>query len=60
MLPKSAKILEWIVFEAIFAFKIESKLLSNNDSNFKPNDSRVNLLFSITHGILSAFDANPL
>lgn len=60
MPPKCSKVLEKIVFEAIFAFKIENKLLSNNDSNFKPNDSRVNLLFSITYGFLSAFDSNLL
>ena len=60
MPPKCSKVLEKIVFEAIFAFKIENKLLSNNDSNFKPNDSRVILLFSITYGFLSAFDSNLL
>ena len=36
-----------------------SKLLNNCQSGFRPNDSCINRLISITHNIYRAFDANP-
>ena len=38
---------------------IENNLLSSTQSGFKPNDSCVHQLISITHSIFSAFDGNP-
>ena len=36
-----------------------NKLLNNCQSGFRPNDSCINQLISITHNIYRAFDANP-
>ena len=50
---------EKLVFDAMFEFLIENNLLSSTQSGFKPSDSCVNQLISITHSICSAFDVNP-
>ena len=59
MLPISSKDFGKLVFDAIFEFMIENNLLSSTQSGFKPNDSCVHQLISITHSIFSAFDGNP-
>ena len=40
------------------SFFIENKLISSSQSGFKPGDSCINQLLSITHEIYSAFDEN--
>ena len=40
----------------MFKFFIENKLISSNQSGFKPGDSCVNQLVSITHEIYKSFD----
>ena len=42
-----------LVFDPIFEFIIESNLLSSTQSDFKPNDSCVNQLTTMTHSIFS-------
>ena len=59
LLPISSKIFEKTIFDNIFNFMIQKNLLNSFQSGFRPNDSCVNQLISITHSIYRAFDANP-
>ena len=59
LLPICGKIFEKIMFNAIFKFLEVNSLLSSNQSGFRPNDSCVHQLISITHSIYSSFDCNP-
>ena len=56
LLPICGKILERLLFNEIFEVFIENKLISSSQSGFKPGDSCINQLLSITHGIYSSFD----
>ena len=40
----------------MFSFFIENGLISQNQSGFKPGDSCINQLLSITHEIYKSFD----
>ena len=44
------------MFNEIFEIFIENKLISSSQSGFKPGDSCINQLLSITHEIYSSFD----
>ena len=44
------------MFTKMFNFFIENKLISLNQSGFKPGDSCINQLLSITHEIYESFD----
>ena len=44
------------MFNEMFKFFIENELISSNQSGFKPGDSCVNQLVSITHEIYESFD----
>ena len=59
LLPICSNVSEKLAFDAIFEFMIEKNLLSINQSGFKPNDSWVNQLISITCSIFNALGANP-
>ena len=59
LLPICSKIFEKVIFDSIFNFMIQNNLLKSCQSGFKPNDSCINQLISITHNIYRAFDANP-
>ena len=56
LLPICGKILERLLFNEMFNFFIENKLISSNQSGFKPDDSCINQLLSITHEIYESFD----
>ena len=56
LLPSCGKILERLMFNEMFNFFIGNKLISSNQSGFKPGDSCINLLLSITHEIYESFD----
>ena len=56
LLPICGKILERLMFNEMFECFIESKLISSSQSGFKPSDSCINQLLSITHEIYSSFD----
>ena len=56
LLPICGQILERLLFNRIFNFFIENKLNSSNQSIFKPVDSCINQLLSITHLIHKSFD----
>ena len=56
MLPICRKILERLVFNKMFSFLIENNLISSNQSGFRPGNSCVKQLLSITHEIYKSFD----
>ena len=56
LLPICGKILERLIFNEMFKFFIENKLISSSQSGFKPGDSCINQLLSITHEVYSSFD----
>ena len=59
LLSICGKIFEKLLFNALYSFFEDRKLLNRCQSGFKKNDSFVNQLVSITHEIYSAFDCNP-
>ena len=56
LLPICGKILERLMFNEMLKFFIENALISSNQFGFKPGDSCVNQLVSITHEIYKSFD----
>ena len=56
MLPIFGKIFERIIYNYIFESLTTNKLISDNQSAFKPGDSCVNQLLSITHEIYHSLD----
>ena len=54
--PICGKIFERLMCNEMFEFFIENKLISASQSDFKPGDSCINQLLSITHEIYSSFD----
>ena len=48
-----------LIFDSIFSLMTHNKLLNSCQSGFRPNDSCINQLISITHNIYCAFDVNP-
>ena len=59
LLPIFGKIFEKIIFNKIYHFLLEERLLNLNQSGFPPFDSCINQLLAITHEIFEAFDCNP-
>ena len=59
LLPIFGKILEKLMYDALFSHLISCNLLNPNQSGFRPGDSTINQLISITHTIFNAFDCNP-
>ena len=51
-----SKIFERLIFNEIFGFFIENDLIPQHQSGFKPGDSCINQLLSITHEIYQSFD----
>ena len=58
-MPIFGKIFEKIIFNKIYSFLLEEKLLNPNQSGFRPSDSCINQLLAITHEIFEAFDCKP-
>ena len=56
LLPLCRKIFERLMFNKLFNFLLENNLISPNQSGFKPGDSCINQLLSITHEIYNSFD----
>ena len=52
LLPIFGKILEKLIFNSLYSHLVSSKLLNVNQSGFRPGDSTINQLISITHTIL--------
>ena len=59
LLPIFGKILEKLVYDSLYSHLVSCKVLEPNQSGFRPGDSTVNQLLSITHTIFQAFDCNP-
>ena len=55
LLPICGKIIERLMFNEMFQFFIENKLISTSQSGFKVDDSLINQLLSVTHEIHSSF-----
>ena len=55
-LPVAGKIFERILHNNMYQFFTKNNLISSNQSDFKPGDSCINHLLSITHEIYKAFD----
>ena len=56
LLPICGKILERLLFNEMFNLFIENKIISSNQSGFKPGDSYINQLLSVSHEIYKSFD----
>ena len=56
LLPIFGKNFERIIYNNIFEYLTTNKLISDNQSGFKPGDSCVNQLLSITHEIYYSLD----
>ena len=56
LLPVCGKILEKIVFDDLYAFLNNNNLISSDQSGFRPGDSTINQLISITTNIFEAFE----
>ena len=59
LLPICSKILEKIIFNSLFKYLEDYKLLTCNQSGFRPGDSCMHQLLSATHEIYKSFDGNP-
>ena len=59
LLPIFGKILEKLNFDSLYSHLVSSELLNPDQSGFRPGDSTINQLISITHTIFGAFDCNP-
>ena len=57
LVPICGKIFERLIYYNLFEYFIENDLLSQNQSDFKPGDSCIYQLISITHEIYQSFDA---
>ena len=57
--PLCGKIFGKLIFNALYSFFEDHKLLNPCQSGFKKNHSFINQLVFITHEIYSAFDCNP-
>ena len=56
MLPICGNIFARLIYSSLFEFFIDNELISSNQSDFKPGDSCINQLLSITHEIYKSFD----
>ena len=59
LLPLFGKIFEKLIFDSMYEHFCNHGLITPNQSGFRPNDSAINQLLSITHQIYCAFEANP-
>ena len=59
LLPIFGKIFEKLLFDNTYEHLYANRLLSENQSGFRPGDSTVNQLLAITHKICSGFDQIP-
>ena len=58
LLPIFGKILEKLIYDSLYSHLVSCELLNPNQSGFRPGDSTINQLVSITHTIFKAFDCN--
>ena len=58
LLPIAGKIFKRLLYDRMFEFFMENNLISKNQPGFRPGDSCINQLLSITHEIYQSFDDN--
>ena len=58
LLPVFGKIFEKVVFNRIYDFLLNDRLLNPNQSGFRHSDFCVNQLLAVTHEIFESFDCN--
>ena len=51
-----SKMFERVIYNEMFGFFLDKGLISVTQSGFKPGDSCINQLLSITHNIYKSFD----
>ena len=56
LLPICSKSFKILLYDEMFGFFLDKDLISANQSGFKPGDSCINQLLSITHNIYKSFD----
>ena len=56
LLPVRGKILEQLIYNKMFEFFTENKLIPQNQPGFKPRDSCISQLLCITHDIYQPLD----
>ena len=56
-LPMCVKTFERLIFNSLYEYVEENKLLAMHQSGFLSNNSRVNQLFLLVHNLYKAFDA---
>ena len=56
LIPIWSKIFERLLYNKMFQFFLDKGLMSANESGFKPGDSCINQLLSITRNIYKSFD----
>ena len=56
LLPICGKILEKIIFDELYTFLNSNELITKNQSGFRPGDSTINQLLSITTDIFETFE----
>ena len=59
LLPICGKIFERLIFNSLYEYVEENKLLSMHPCGFWSNDSCVNQLLSVVHNLYKDFDAYP-
>ena len=59
LLPICGKIVQKLIFNSLFQYLENTHLLNPHQSKFRPGDSCVHQLLSITYDIYKSFDANP-
>ena len=59
VLPICGKLFEKLIFDEIYDHLVKNDLLTPNQSGFRPGDSTINQLLSITYCIYTAFEEFP-
>ena len=59
LLPIFAKIFEKLIYDSLYKYLHNNKVLSEKQSGFRPGDSCVNQLIAISHEIFKSFDGKP-
>ena len=59
LLPIFSKSLEKLIYDSLYSYLIKEVLLNPNQSGFRPGDSAIDQLLSITHSVFEAFDCSP-
>ena len=59
LLPICGKIVEKVIFDAIYKHLCDTRLLTPNQSGFRPGDSAITQLLAIPHNIYCAFESTP-